>query len=276
MTSLTRWERLPEVLPGEDRSFGSGLFIDMIPSTSWFRNVRAALFTDDRRGCAHGLRPGRSPVRSVRLAAAQSIGEVPGGARTIRLRRRDPGPGTTAADLPVHVVPLLTHFGLPRSRPKLGRAKAWLETVQNIYMWHSDAHIREAFAAWEARNQIAWTLDLTVITTRESPCTNPSPRLPRHGRPGSRTRRTAAAGSLPQSQRCGTLYLIAESQRKDSPLVPLSATLACEFHRFGASAAMEPAGDRRDDLALDGKRDRAGGAHRCRALGFGIAGAGRG
>jgi hypothetical protein len=34
---------LPEILLGEDRSFGAGLFVDLIPQTSWFTNVRAAV-----------------------------------------------------------------------------------------------------------------------------------------------------------------------------------------------------------------------------------------
>jgi hypothetical protein len=36
MTGLERWVALPDVpnpLPGEDRSFGSGLFVDLVPSS---------------------------------------------------------------------------------------------------------------------------------------------------------------------------------------------------------------------------------------------------
>lgn len=42
-TGLQRWTALPDVpdlLPGEDRSFVSGLFVDMNPRTCWFTNVR--------------------------------------------------------------------------------------------------------------------------------------------------------------------------------------------------------------------------------------------
>jgi hypothetical protein len=35
-----------ELLPGEDRSFGSGLFVDLVPSSCWFTNVRSCV---DRR-----------------------------------------------------------------------------------------------------------------------------------------------------------------------------------------------------------------------------------
>lgn len=34
-------------LPGEDRSFGQGLFVDPIPETSWYVNVRSAVAARD-------------------------------------------------------------------------------------------------------------------------------------------------------------------------------------------------------------------------------------
>src|SRR4051812_12485985 len=44
LPKLARWEsRIPELLPGEDRSFGEGLFVDLVPSTCWFTNVRSCV-----------------------------------------------------------------------------------------------------------------------------------------------------------------------------------------------------------------------------------------
>ena len=40
-SALARWAPLPEVpevLPGEDRGFGVGLFVDLVPSSCWFTN----------------------------------------------------------------------------------------------------------------------------------------------------------------------------------------------------------------------------------------------
>ncbi|WP_374210132.1 DUF5710 domain-containing protein [Pseudonocardia sp. McavD-2-B] len=48
--ALQRWAALPDVpdlLTGEDRSFGSGLFVDMIPRTCWFTNVRTCVSPRD-------------------------------------------------------------------------------------------------------------------------------------------------------------------------------------------------------------------------------------
>jgi len=49
-TGLDRWTGLPgvpDLLPGEDRAFGSGLFVDMIPRSCWFTNVRACVTPND-------------------------------------------------------------------------------------------------------------------------------------------------------------------------------------------------------------------------------------
>jgi hypothetical protein len=46
MTALDRWQARPDVsdlLPGEDRNFGSGLFVDLVPSSCWFTNVRSCV-----------------------------------------------------------------------------------------------------------------------------------------------------------------------------------------------------------------------------------------
>jgi len=47
---LSRWAPaapLPAVLPGEDRTFGSGLFVDLIPASCWFTNVRSCVSARD-------------------------------------------------------------------------------------------------------------------------------------------------------------------------------------------------------------------------------------
>jgi hypothetical protein len=50
--ALARWAGLPEipdVLPGEDRGYGygAGLFVDLVPSSSWFTNVRSCVVPRD-------------------------------------------------------------------------------------------------------------------------------------------------------------------------------------------------------------------------------------
>ncbi|MGW7166485.1 DUF5710 domain-containing protein [Streptomyces sp. NPDC054884] len=48
--SLERWlagPALPELLPGEDRTLGEGLFVDLVPSSCWFTNVRSSVSPRD-------------------------------------------------------------------------------------------------------------------------------------------------------------------------------------------------------------------------------------
>jgi len=66
---LDRWAHLPDVpdlLPGEDRSFGSGLFVDMVPSSCWFTNVRTCVSPKDwerlRRMITSGPGSGAKPA----------------------------------------------------------------------------------------------------------------------------------------------------------------------------------------------------------------------
>lgn len=50
--ALQQWATLPDVpdlLPGEDREFGTGLFVDLVPATCWFTNVRSCVSPRDWR-----------------------------------------------------------------------------------------------------------------------------------------------------------------------------------------------------------------------------------
>jgi Domain of unknown function (DUF5710) len=50
VTDLARWAALPDIpdhLPGEDRSLGSGLVVDLVPSSCWFTNVRSCVIPRD-------------------------------------------------------------------------------------------------------------------------------------------------------------------------------------------------------------------------------------
>ncbi|MCX4659115.1 DUF5710 domain-containing protein [Streptomyces uncialis] len=50
MTALQPWAAAPDVpdlLPGEDRTLGEGLFVDLVPSSCWFTNVRSCVTSRD-------------------------------------------------------------------------------------------------------------------------------------------------------------------------------------------------------------------------------------
>ena len=50
MRGLEKWAALPDLpalLPGEDRSFGSGLYVEPIPSTAWWTHARSCIADRD-------------------------------------------------------------------------------------------------------------------------------------------------------------------------------------------------------------------------------------
>src|SRR5215831_7577619 len=50
IAGLARWAALrdlPALLPGEDRSFGAGLFVDLVPESCWFTNARSCIAERD-------------------------------------------------------------------------------------------------------------------------------------------------------------------------------------------------------------------------------------
>jgi hypothetical protein len=70
--ALARWAALPPLpdpLPGEDRTFGSGLFVDLVPSTCWFTNVRTCVVPRDWQRLRYPRRIGRR-TRSATPAGA--------------------------------------------------------------------------------------------------------------------------------------------------------------------------------------------------------------
>lgn len=50
IAALEKWRArpdLPSLLPGEDRTYGQGLFVDLVPSSCWFTNVRSCISPTD-------------------------------------------------------------------------------------------------------------------------------------------------------------------------------------------------------------------------------------
>jgi hypothetical protein len=150
---------LPAVLPGEDRTYGSGLFVDLIPQTSWFRNVRAAVDPADwdrlrrmvyRRA---GLQCEACRARRVRLEAHErfTYDMAAGAQRLVRLICLCEWCHTA------------THMGMAGVRGVRDQAIAHLMAVTGISEAQADEHMAEAFALWERRSQMAWRVDLSMI-----------------------------------------------------------------------------------------------------------------
>ncbi len=168
MEALQPWAARPEVpdpLPGEDRTFGSGLFVDLVPSSCWFTNVRSCIAEGDwerlrrmllRRAGYRCEICGRDEDRELKrwLEAHErwSYDE----ARSTQVLRR-----LICLCSDCHRT---THFGLAQVRGQADAAYEHLRVVTGMTVAQVKAHVRDAFALWERRSARAWTLDLSLLT----------------------------------------------------------------------------------------------------------------
>ncbi|WP_307867755.1 DUF5710 domain-containing protein [Umezawaea beigongshangensis] len=165
---VKRWEALPDVpdlLPGEDRTFGSGLFVDLVPDSCWFTNVRSCVDQRDwerlrrmvtrRAGnvCEVCARPeDREAARWLEVHERWTYDE----ARRIQSLRR-----LICLCTDCHRT---THFGLAQVRGWADEAFAHLVEVTGWSPHQADQHVSEAFDLWARRSRVTWALDLGVLT----------------------------------------------------------------------------------------------------------------
>jgi hypothetical protein len=168
MTRLERWAALPDVpdlLPGEDRTLGSGLFVDLVPATCWFTNVRSCVSPKDWER-----------LRRMITRRAGMRCEICGATEDRQTRRwleaherwvYDPATGTQRLARLIclctdcHVV---THFGFAQVRGLEEAAYLHLMSVTGMTRSEALVHVYEAFALWEARSDRTWELDLSMLT----------------------------------------------------------------------------------------------------------------
>lgn len=165
---LDRWAALPdlpELLPGEDRTAGSGLFVDLVPSSCWFTNVRSCVSQRDwerlrrvilgragHRCEACGRGEDRAVQRWLEAHERWSYDDV----HAVQALRR-----LICLCTPCHTT---THFGLAQLNGKDNEALTHLCAVTGMSMHEAMAHVDDAFALWRARSRRSWSLDLSPLT----------------------------------------------------------------------------------------------------------------
>jgi Domain of unknown function (DUF5710) len=168
MAALARWaarSELPALLPGEDRAYGSGLFVDPVPQTCWWAHARFCVSGQDwERVCR--LVTGRAGQRceACRRSADRAAG------RWLETHERWQYDDPAATQILRRLVCLcidchqVTHFGLAQIRGRAGEALAHLAAVTGMTRSQADQHAAEAFALWRARSGRVWYLDLSILT----------------------------------------------------------------------------------------------------------------
>jgi hypothetical protein len=168
ITALDRWlplPPLPELLPGEDRSFGSGLFVDLVASSCWFTNVRTCVDAsswDRLRKLVYG-RAGdrceacgrcRDPGIGLRLEAHERWAYDQ--SRGVQVLRR-----LICLCDGCHGV---THLGRTQIMGHGDQALDHLRGVTGMSIAAVEDHVAAAAALWKQRSARTWSLDLSIIT----------------------------------------------------------------------------------------------------------------
>jgi hypothetical protein len=185
---LERWGARPEVpdlLPGEDRAFGSGLFVDLVPRSCWFTNVRSCVSQQDWERL-------RRPIfrRAGHVCEACGAAEERESRKWLEAHERwhyDDRTGVQSLRRlislcsPCHLV---THFGYANVQGRTDEALAHLRKVNNLTMAEALARVHAAEDVWIRRSARTWELDLSILTDAGIAVARPQPAAERRAAAG--------------------------------------------------------------------------------------------
>ncbi|MGH3614154.1 MAG: hypothetical protein ACRDRK_16485, partial [Pseudonocardia sp.] len=201
---LDRWAarpEVPELLPGEDRTFGAGLFVDLVPRSCWFTNVRSCVSEQDWERL-------RRPIlrRAGYQCEACGDGEDRATGRRLEVHERwhynnDTGVQTLRRLIclcsPCHLV---THLGYANVT---GRAEEALAHLRRVNGWDDGktfGHVYASEQLWLDRSARTWTLDLSMLTGAGIAVRRPQPAADRPAA-AERGLQAATAGAPPRQHR---------------------------------------------------------------------------
>lgn len=159
---------------GEDRNFGgSELYVDLVPSSCWFTNVRYCVEQSDwdkiRKKvysrinytcecCFRNCIKEKIPIEAHERWEYDYSNQIQKLVRLIGLCK------------PCHLV---THIGFARISGKEEEALEHLKKVRGFNLEELREHVDIAYAMWLERNQYSWELDLSLITSNGFKIINP-------------------------------------------------------------------------------------------------------
>lgn len=153
-------------LIGEDRTFGgSELFVDLIPSSCWFTNVRYCVDSEDWKCIRKKV---YSRINYVcECCKKNCIVEK----LQIEAHERWSYDYSTLTQKLVRIIGLckpchlVTHYGFARISGKEQETFEHLKKVRGFELDELKKHIDTAYDIWMKRNQYEWNLDLSLITS---------------------------------------------------------------------------------------------------------------
>ena len=147
---------------GEDRSYGgSELFIDMIPKTSYFKNVRSIFTESDWNLIRHHIyeRTGHK----CECCGAKRF-------KYLEAHERWIFDFETKTQKLIRIIALCrlchqaTHYGHSKVTKEISKINTHLMKVRGINEEELKLHIKEAFEIWEKRNTVKWIIDTSIIS----------------------------------------------------------------------------------------------------------------
>ena len=157
---------------GEDRSYGGNrLFVDMIPSTAWYANVRSMIHPaewDRVRAFVYRRANHRCECCGVDTSDPTA---GPGGTKTwLEAHERwayDSRHGVQTLKRLValcHECHEATHMGLAQVNDRASEATAHLARVRGESVAAANAHIARETKLWNQRSALDWTADISIIS----------------------------------------------------------------------------------------------------------------
>lgn len=149
-----------QAFPGEDRCFGEGLFVDLVPQGCWFTNVRYCVHEDDWQRVAKGIR-----MRAGFACEACGSTGVP-----IEAHERWDYFAHEGLQVLKRLVclcrdcHLATHYGYARTQGLEDQVRKHLMAVNDWDELALNAHVHQAYETWQERSARPWELDLSIIT----------------------------------------------------------------------------------------------------------------
>jgi hypothetical protein len=168
IAALDRWAAapdIPDLLPGEDRSLGSGLFVDLVPNTCWFTNVRSCVAAKDWERLRRTIINRASHRCEVCAATTDRDAQ-----QWLEVHERWTYDEVTKVQRLGRLICLctnchtVTHFGLAQIKGLETQALRHLMRVTRMTSKQARAHIESAFDLWHRRSLSHWTLDLSILT----------------------------------------------------------------------------------------------------------------
>lgn len=163
IAALAPWARLREDLPGEDRSLGSGLFVDLIPVTSWWNNARTAISKRDWFRIRQMVRR-----RAGQRCEACGAGEDKAARRYLECHERwEYEAGRQVLRRLICLCSWChstTHAGLAQFSGQGDFVFAHLCRVTGMSPAQAGKHMDDAFRLWESRNNVNWAVDLSLLS----------------------------------------------------------------------------------------------------------------